>query len=189
MVTKLLIMKFKSTSYALLNLRQTGIFIYSIFALMFFVISCNSKNKIVANNFIQKEIDTINDEPLPLIFSVMGKMRKQEKLTNSDYACICNFLLNNTDEGDMESIGYDLFKCLKKNQLYNSSFLSYLNKKRSSYKEKVLYKLVISLGVDLKIENYSYDAFIEDFEMFKNSVSAKKCFEEGMRIDYEDNEE
>ena len=148
---------------------------YNMLALVLFIASCNSMkvSKSVSANFLQTEVN-------PVFIEVTEKMQEQKKLTKTDYAFICDFLLNNTDEGIVEGMGGSLFKCLRGNPLSNSDFLSYLDKKRKLYKEKVLYRLVSIMFIDIKLEEYSYDAFIKDFDMFKNSASTKKAFDRCM---------
>jgi hypothetical protein len=111
-------------------------------------------------------------------------MYKQEKLTEADYAIICN-ILPYADASLAESIGGSLFNCMKNNILSNNAFLSYLNKKETSYKEKILYEAAFIMCLDIQgekylNEKYSYDIFIKDFPMFSNSVSAKEAFDRCM---------
>ena len=108
-------------------------------------------------------------------------MYKQEKLTETDYTILCN-ILPNADASLAESIGGLLFRYLKNKQIHNTSFLSYLDKKEVLYKEKILYEMVFIMCLDIQDEKYlnekySYDMFITDFDMFKNSVSAKEAFD------------
>jgi len=157
-----------------------------LFALILFIVSCNGKNesKVASTDFIQTKIDSnqiiINQRLQSAIWEVCEKMEKREKLTNSDYDCICDYLLNSTDESISEGVGSDLFHYLKGNSLNNSAFLSYLNNKET--KEKVLKRLIILMSIDIAEEYPSYKAFIKDFTMFGNSVSLKNVFDECMSI-------
>jgi hypothetical protein len=177
--------------------------IYAVFALVIFIVSCNtkSKNEDATISFIQTETeDTVvkqsyfdiseiseemqEQEEWTAIDTVLQKMYKQEKLTEVDYAIICN-ILPYADASLAESIGGLLFNYLKNNILNNNAFLSYLNKKEISYKEKILYEAVFIMCLDIQDEKYldekySYDMFIKDFDMFKNSVSAKEAFDRCM---------
>ena len=156
-----------------------------LFALILFIVSCNSKNKnkVASTDFVQTETDsnqaTINQQSQSVIWEVSEKMQRQEKLKNSDYDCICDFLFNNTDESASEEIGYQLFKFLKGNSLNNSAFLSYLNGKET--KKKVLKALIGQMCIDIGEEYSSYKAFIKDFTMFDNSISLKNAFDECLR--------
>lgn len=107
-------------------------------------------------------------------------MQKNNKLTTADYDCICDFLLNNNDESKSEELGYILFEYLKNKPLNNRAFLSYLSRKENSQKEKFLTALIQIMCIDIGEENYSYDTFIKDFDMFSNSSSAKKAFNDCM---------
>jgi hypothetical protein len=153
-------------------------------SLIFFIVSCNSKNetKVASSRFVENETnkELIDKQPSSDILKVSIKMQKQEKLTKSDYDCICNYLLNDNDESESEGIGYSLFEYLKGNYSNNNNFISYLNEKEVSYKEKVQSALVEIMCIDIGYENYSYDAFIKNFGVFKNSDSAKKTFKECM---------
>lgn len=157
-----------------------------MFFLILFIVSCNGKNKskVVATNVVQKEMDckkdTVSSQSHSDIFAVSAKMEKQEKLTETDYACICDFLFNNNDESKSEEIGYRLFEYLKGNQSNNSAFVLYLNSKDVSFQSKVQNALVQIMCIDIGEENYTYETFIKDFAMFKNSVSAKNAFNECM---------
>jgi hypothetical protein len=163
------------------------VFVYGIFALIIFAVSCNSKNrnsKVVSTDFVQnsteRKKDTVSQQLHPNIWEVSEKMEKQEKSTTSDYDCICDFLLNNNDESKSEELGYILFEYLKNKPLNNSAFLSYLSKKETYQKEKFLTALIQIMCIDIGEENYSYGAFVKDFDMFSNSTSAKKAFNECM---------
>jgi len=107
-------------------------------------------------------------------------MQKNNKLTKYDYDCICDFLSNNSDESKSEELGYILFEYLKNKPLNNSAFLSYLSKKGTSQKEKFLTALIQIMCIDIGEENYSYGTFVKDFDIFNNSSSAKKAFNECM---------
>lgn len=152
--------------------------------LILFIVSCNSNNgsKVTPTDFVQTETENnktaISQQPQPDISNVSEKMQKQEKLTSPDYDCICDFLFNNTDESISEEIGYQLFEYLKGKSLNNTAFSSYLNGKDK--KEKVLTALIQAMCIDIGEENYTYDTFIKDFEMFSNSSSAKNAFNECM---------
>ena len=68
------------------------VFVYGIFALIIFAVSCNSKNrnsKVVSTDFVQnsteRKKDTVSQQLHPNIWEVSEKMEKQEKLTTSDY--------------------------------------------------------------------------------------------------------
>jgi hypothetical protein len=181
--------------------------IYSAFALTFFIVSCNTTNKNddTTMSFIQTETKTKTEdtvikqsysdmqeiseemqeqEELTEIDTVLQKMYEQKKLTEADYAIICN-ILPYADASLAESIGGSLFNYLKNNRLNNASFLSYLDKKEALFKEKTLYELVFIMCLDIQDEKYldekySYDIFIKNFDMFKNSVSAKEAFDKCM---------
>lgn len=127
-----------------------------------------------------KRIISKQASPIIDIATVTNKMQKQEKLTEGDYKCICDFLINNNDESKSEEAGYVLFEYLRGNQLRNSAFASYLNKKDVSYRERVFNNLIQIMCIDLGEENYSYDAFVKDFSLFRNNVSAKKIFDQCM---------
>jgi hypothetical protein len=174
--------------------------IYGVFTLILFIVSCNTMNKNEDDtmNFIQtKTEDTVlkqsysdiseisedmqEQEEWTEIDTVLQKMYKQEKLTEIDYTIICN-ILPYADASLAESIGSSLFNYLKNNSLNNSSFLSYLDKKEELFKEKILYEMVFIMCLDIQDEKYlnekySYDMFIKDYDMFKNSVSAKEAFD------------
>lgn len=77
-------------------------------------------------------------------------------------------------------MGYILFEYLKNKPLNNRAFLSYLSSKDDSQKEKFLILLIQIMCIDIGEENYSYDTFVKDFDMFSNSSSAKKAFNECM---------
>ena len=160
---------------------------YVIFALIL-VVSCNGNNskKVVSTDFVKKQntnVKTVAIKQSPRavdISAVSVKMQKYKELTKSDYDCICDFLLNNNDESKSEEIGYILFEYLKNKPLNNRAFLSYLSRKENSQKEKFLTALIQIMCIDIGEENYSYDTFIKDFNMFSNSSSAKKAFNECM---------
>ena len=160
--------------------------------LMFFIASCNKKgeSKITATELVQPKIiveelittqkEENKDEQQSDILELYKRMQKHEKLTNTDYDFICDFLENNTDESLSEGMGYELFEYLKGNLSNNNAFVSYLNEKDVSFKEKVQKALVQIMCIDIGEGNYSYDTFVKDFDMFKNSVSAKNAFKECM---------
>jgi hypothetical protein len=169
---------------------------YAVLLLLFFV-SCENTNE----NTSAKQEDCMSDEKTEKemtqldsaqtsdgnnaisrndIYTVSEKMKKQAKLTETDYATICDFMFNNVDESLSEEIGYRLFEYLKSNQLNNDAFILYLNEKEISYKENIKSSLVEIMCIDIGEENYSYDTFIKDFDMFKNSISAKRAFDECM---------
>lgn len=160
---------------------------YVIFALIL-VVSCNGNNskKVVSTDFVKKQntnVKTVAIKQSPRavdISAVSVKMQKYKELTKSDYDCICDFLLNNNDESKSEEMGYILFEYLKNKPLNNRTFLSYLSRKENSQKEKFLTALIQIMCIDIGEENYSYDTFIKDFNMFSNSSSAKKAFNECM---------
>jgi len=161
------------------------VFVYGIFALIIFAVSCNSKNrnsKVVSTDFVQNSTerrkDTVSQQLHPNIWEVSEKMEKQEKLTEADYDCICDFLFKDESVEGGEGIGYQLFEYLRGNTLNNSAFIFYLNGKESTLKEKVLTALIRTMCIDIGEENYSYDTFVKDFDMFSNSTSAKKAFNE-----------
>lgn len=169
------------------------ILIYCISFLLFHIVSCENKNK---NKYVPVNSKPIKIESIPIkiddeekvtnsksimdISEISSKMQKQEKLTEVDYAYICNFLFNNNDESISEEIGYRLFEHLQKKQLNNDSFASYLDSKEISFKEKVLDELIKIMCIDIGEENYTYDTFIKDFDLFKQSASSKKAFNECM---------
>lgn len=160
---------------------------YVIFALIL-VVSCNGNNgkKVVSTDFLKKEktknkTAVIQQSPRTVdIWEVSEKMSKQEKLKEADYDCICNFLLKEESVEGGEGIGYRLFEYLKNKPLNNRAFVSYLSRKEDSQKEKFLTALIQIMCIDIGEENYSYDTFIKDFNMFSNSSSAKKAFNECM---------
>lgn len=160
--------------------------VYYVTALMLFTVSCSSKKegKVGSPNFTKNEVvkkkEVVVKQSHSNITEVSMKMQKQKKLTEADYICICNFLLNNKDESQSEEIGYCLFEYLKGKELNNSAFISFLNKKDISFKEKVECALVQIMCIDIGEDNYSYNKFIEDFSMFKNSPFAMKVFNECM---------
>lgn len=157
-----------------------------LIVLILFIVSCSGKNesKVVSTNVIQtqtqKDKKPVFKQPKSDISNVSEKMQKHEKLINADYDCICDFLFNNNDEAKSEEIGYQLFEYLKGKSSNNSAFMSYLNEKESTLKEKVLTALIQIMCIDIGEENYSYDIFVKDFPLFKNSVSARKTFNECM---------
>ncbi|MDR3326683.1 MAG: hypothetical protein LBT04_00870 [Prevotellaceae bacterium] len=171
--------------------------IYNILILIFIIVSCNGKNrnKVVESDFVQTSItdsslhkntqnntNIITKQEQLTIWGVLEKMKKQKKLTQADYDCICDFLFKVFDKGENvegeEGIGYQLFEYLKGNALNNSAFLSYLNGKET--KEKVLKALIQIMDIDISYEYTSYNTFIKDFSMFGNSISAKSAFNECM---------
>ena len=160
---------------------------YVIFALIL-VVSCNGNNskKVVSTDFVKKQNTNVKTLAIKQslravdISAVSVKMQKYKELTKSDYDCICDFLLNNNDESKSEEMGYILFEYLKNKPLNNRAFLSYLSRKENSQKEKFLTVLIQIMCIDIGEENYSYDTFIKDFDMFSNSSSAKKAFNECM---------
>ena len=160
---------------------------YVIFALIL-VVSCNGNNgkKVVSTDFLKKEktknkTAVIQQSPRAVdISEVSVKVQKHKELTKSDYDSICDFLSNNNDESKSEEMGYVLFEYLKNKPLNNRAFLSYLSRKENSQKEKFLTALIQIMCIDIGEENYSYDIFIKDFDMFSNSSSAKKAFNECM---------
>jgi hypothetical protein len=164
-------------------MKRNRIVIYGIFALIL-VVSCNGTNskKVISTDFIEKEkpnIETAIVQQSPHVVDtseVSVKMQKNNKLTTSDYNCICDFLLNNNDESKSEELGYILFEYLRNKPLNNSAFLSYLSKKETTQKEKFLTALIQIMCIDIGEEDYSYGTFIKDFNMFSNSPSAKKSF-------------
>ena len=169
------------------NMKKNRIVVYGIFALIL-VVSCdgnNSKN-VVSTDLVEKEKpnnETTIVKHSPRVVDISGvsvKMQKNNKLTTLDYDCICDFLSNNSDESKSEEPGYILFEYLKNKPLNNSAFLSYLSKKGTSQKEKLLTALIQIMCIDIGEENYSYGAFVKDFDMFSNSTSAKKAFNECM---------
>ena len=165
-------------------------FVFYMFFSVFFVVSCGGGNEseliktdstqVEINNKIDNEEETIDEGLSPEMLNTITKMKKQEELTEVDYDCICDFLFNNYDESLSEGIGYRLFEYLRGNQPNNNDFISYLSSKETSYKEKVLNELIKIMSIDIELEEYSYETLIKDFDMFKNSVSAKKAFERCM---------
>jgi hypothetical protein len=159
--------------------------IYSIFFILF-TVSCNgkNKNKVATANVAQKEMDckkdTVSKQSHFDIFAVSAKMEKQEKLTETDYSCICDFLFDIFDKGKNieggEGIGYCIFEYFKNNPSNNISFMLYLNNKDTSFQDKIQKWLVQIMCIDISEENYTYDTFVKDFDMFQNSVSAKNAF-------------
>lgn len=168
-------------------MKRNRIVVYGIFALIL-VVSCNGNNSknVVSTDLVEKEKPnnkTTIVKHSPRVVDISGvsvKMQKNNKLTTLDYDCICDFLSNNSDESKSEELGYILFEYLKNKPLNNSAFLSYLSKKGTSQKEKLLIALIQIMSIDIGEENYSYDTFIKDFNLFGNSSSAKKAFNECM---------
>jgi hypothetical protein len=156
--------------------------LYCIFALIPSIVSCNVKNenKVVSIDYVLQDTNSINQQSHLNILDVSKKMQEQNKLAEIDYDCICDFLFNNSDESISEEIGYQLFEYLQSKTLHNTAFISYLNVKESTLRESVLVALIQAMCIDIGEENYSYDTFIKDFDMFRNSAAAKKTFEECM---------
>ncbi len=168
-------------------MKRNRIVFYEIFALIL-IVSCNGNNNknVVSTDLVEKgkpNIETAIIKHSPRVVDISGvsvKMQKNNKLTTLDYDCICDFLSNNRDESKSEELGYLLFEYLKNKPLNDRAFLSYLSKKGTSQKEKFLTALIQIMCIDIGEENYSYGTFVKDFEMFGNSSSAKKAFNECM---------
>lgn len=107
---------------------------------------------------------------------VVSRMRDKKELAEEDYIALDDFLLRNTDESKSEEVGYTLFEYLRKNKSKNNSFLQHLSKKEKAFKDAIMKELIQIMCIDLGEENYLYENFLNDFELFKNSVSAKKAF-------------
>ena len=166
-----------------------------IYLIPFFTISCNFISKKQ-----DKEIDTSSTVKMEIIdtgsiidaknlgnkdssdFSiVLSRMNNQKELIDADYNTIIDFLLTNNNESNSEEVGYAIFEYLKKNKYGNVGFALQLNKKEKSLKDTLLSRLVQIMCIDLGEEDYTYEVFINDFELFKNSASAKKAFKDCMR--------
>lgn len=112
------------------------------------------------------------------ILSIENKMRDKKKLGEADYIGIDNFLKNNADESSSEEFGYTLFEYLKKNKSNNISFLNFIIRKKREDQNIFLHKLIKVMCIDIGEENYSYENFIKDFELFNNNESAKKSLKD-----------
>lgn len=110
------------------------------------------------------------------ISDVVSRMRGKKELSEGDYITLDDFLLKNTDEAKSEEVGYVLFEHLRKNKSKNNSFLQHLSKKEKVFRDTILKELIQIMCIDLGEENYLYENFVNDFELFKNSISAKKAF-------------
>lgn len=107
---------------------------------------------------------------------VVSRMHDKKELSEGDYITLYDFLLKNTDESKSEEVGYTLFEYLRKNKSKNNSFLQHLSKKEKAFKDTIMKELIQIMCIDLGEENYLYENFVNDFELFKNSISAKKAF-------------
>jgi len=103
-------------------------------------------------------------------------MQNNNILTTTELDSICNFLINNNNESKSEELGYILFEYLRNKPNNNRTFLSYLSQKDSSQKDMLLTSLIQIMCIDIGEENYTFDAFVKDFNIFKDSHSAKKAF-------------
>jgi hypothetical protein len=132
----------------------------------------------------QNDSSIYNEQNVPAadtgITVVMQKMEKKTKLNDADYEVIDEFLLHNNDESLSEGAGSSLYEYLKNNKANNEAYLSFLNKKSSANKEKILGSLVQIMCIDLGEDNYTQEKLIKDFSMFKGSESAKKALSDCM---------
>lgn len=110
------------------------------------------------------------------ITRISSNMQNNNILTTTELDSICNFLINNNNESKSEELGYILFEYLRNKPNNNRTFLSYLSQKDSSQKDMLLTSLIQIMCIDIGEENYTFDAFVKDFNIFKDSHSAKKAF-------------
>lgn len=140
----------------------------------------NTGNSVMASDLKQASNDTVKVLPMIDIISILRKMKKQENLEVEECKFFLDFLHKNNDEARSEEIGYVLYNYLKGKPSNNKHFDDYLSKKETSFKEEVYINMVLVMCIDLGEGKYSYESFIKDFRIFKNSDSAKKAFEECM---------
>ena len=154
--------------------------------LLYYNLACNTdNNKARSNlpdthspvdsskNIVNKRAGLSNKLDISI---VVIRMRDKKELAEGYYITLADFLLKNTDESKSEEVGYALFEYLQKNKSNNNSFRQYLSKKEKTYRDSIMEKLVQIMCIDLGEENYLYESFVNDFELFKNSISAKKTF-------------
>jgi hypothetical protein len=144
-------------------------------------VDTNTVSKDVLISDIENTANTKIDTVSSLHF--LDKMKNKKGLIDSDYVSIHNFLITNNDESKSEEMGYTLFEYLKKSKANNLSFSTYLIKRGKKYQEDLLERLVKVMCIDIGEENYSYENFIKDFGLFKNSVAAKKALKDCMGND------
>ena len=159
--------------------------------LLFSLVSCgirNGKGPDISDSVLSgpdKSIDTnlLSDERnndsvvgIPGIFDVLQKMSFKARLSDVEYALICNFLLENKDEEKSEEVGYVLFEYLKANRVSNQTFKFYLLQKDSVYRTTVTRNLVDIMCLDLGEEYHTYSKLIEDFPLFENDLQAQAAF-------------
>ena len=187
-------------SQQIMNRKMKKIFFqYYILSLMF-LISCSHvkqqelsiyseydgdiKNpyNIDSSYYSDMNIVELNKEDSALLHA-MNKMEKNEILNDNDYKIICTSIFREFDFS--EGFGYIIFSYLQNNHSNNEAFAKYLFKQTSSFKDSVLSNLVLYLCIDLEINDYSYDSFIQDFPLFKDNVLSKQKFENCMnnRVD------
>lgn len=162
-------------------------FIFCTVFLMFFATLSDSKNvsKYVFSNYLSNGIENNGTDsirqPQINIWTVSNKIYKKEKLTIGDYDCICDYLLNvfckekNID--GREGIGYSIYQYFQNNQPHNSSFYLYLENQGTYSTDEIFEYLIYAMSIDICDEYKSFDEFVRDFGMFKNSVSARNTFE------------
>ena len=162
--------------------------------LLLLVMSCENSNKnqpsssaaVSASDQAGKDSgvkSTVTQKVFPKstnITMVVSKMENHVQLNDVDYNIINGFLSGNKDESTSEGVGYTLFEYLKGNKPANEGYDSFLNKKGSAYKEKILEKLIQIMCVDLGDEKYTYEKLTSDFSLFKESNAAQKALKTGM---------
>lgn len=106
---------------------------------------------------------------------VMDKMNSHAVLDDVDYNIIYQYALYNKDESTSEGVGGSLFDYFKGNQPANEAYYSFLNKKGSAYREKILPKLIELMCIDIADQSYTtYEKLVSDFSLFKESKAAEK---------------
>lgn len=166
--------------------------LYSLFAALLVLLSaCTNGNKsgnvnseeLVETSAEQTDIsqaseseDSIWDEKTTVL---MSKLERKEKLTDAEFQHLCYLLLKDTsvDESFGEGFGNSIFQYFRSNSENARSFGVYLDQNQSSDKERILKEMVFIMCIDIGEEKYSYDRFIEDFELFNNSASAQESFD------------
>ena len=126
------------------------------------------------NNISVKQSGSPNCENIRLL--LLNKLKRKIELTDKNYQSISRFLLKNKNEAMSEEIGYLLFKVLKRDSKTNNNYLSFLTKKGNKYKELILSNLIQIMCIDLGESEYTYRKLINDFVIFKGSMSAEKTF-------------
>jgi len=111
------------------------------------------------------------------LITLLNKIEDKSEFKEADLEYLCNLLLDNEDESLAESIGGLIFELLKKNSVNNDFFNAYLDKNRAAEKNRILAKMASLMCIELALEEYSYERFVKDFKIFKNSVPAKASFD------------